>query len=218
MTCISNSSCPDSYFCANRICTKDIKCSSNDDCSDDEQCQQDINGIPKCVKLCENQPCGRNAFCTGITHKPICTCMEGFLGDPIKGCDKKECDSDTDCSGDKYCDNNMCKIACLTKNNCGENSICSSENHKHICYCQPGFTGDPVKGCTEINQCEIKPCGNGAECISTRNSAKCVCPEGTVGNPYEEGCRKSSECRFNRDCPAAARCTVIDGIRKCTGK
>lgn len=136
----------------------------------------------------------------------------------MTGCKRKECDSDAECSDDKLCEKNMCKIACLVRNDCGDNSICSSEKHNHVCYCQPGYTGDPVKECMQINWCSSNPCGNGAECKNARNRAKCACPAGTVGNPYEEGCRKAQECRFNRDCPAVARCTVVDGIRKCTGK
>lgn len=217
LICNANNSCPDSFACVNKICTKNIICSSNSDCSDDEICAEDLNGIPKCIKVCENQPCGRNAYCTASSHEPICKCTKNFFGDPVKGCERKECDDNKDCSEDKFCDNSICKIACLASNECGDNTICASENHKRVCYCQPGFTGDPLKGCTEMNWCNLKPCGNGAECVNSRISAKCTCPPGTIGNPYEEGCRKSSECRFNRDCPPAARCSVIEGIRKCTG-
>lgn len=218
LTCSSNDTCPESLFCANRICLKDVKCISHNDCAEDEQCDIGSNGISKCLKVCENEPCGRNAYCSGISHKSICMCKKGFLGDPVKGCEKKECDDNSDCSDDKFCENNMCKIACSSHKVCGENSICSSEKHKHVCYCQPGFTGDPEKGCTEINWCKSQPCADGAECINTRSNAKCVCPVGTIGNPYEEGCYKAEECRFNRDCPVVARCTVIGTVRKCTGK
>lgn len=218
-TCYKNNTCPSSFYCdKNKMCTKSIKCLNDEDCETDELCSETKNGISECIKLCHNQPCGRNAFCVGLAHKPICSCKEGFFGDPLKGCDKKECDEDKDCSEDKTCHNNMCKIACLYKNECGDNTICSSENHKHVCYCQPGYTGNPISGCVEINWCEVKPCGIGAECINTKSEAKCACPSGTVGNPYSEGCHISPECRFNRDCPSEARCTIIDGVRKCTGK
>lgn len=217
LTCNSNDTCPDSYFCSNRICIKEVQCNTNEDCLDDEECSTGKNGIPQCTKLCDHHPCGRNAVCISKSHQPICSCKDGFFGDPLQGCKKKECDKDDDCTEDKFCDSNMCKIACLAQNDCGDNSICSSEKHKHVCYCQPGYTGDPKTGCKEINWCEGNPCGNGAECKNTRNKAICVCPPETVGNPYDEGCHKAPECRFNRDCPAVARCTVIDGIRKCTG-
>lgn len=218
ITCNSNNTCPDFQFCLNRICSKDIQCVSNDDCADGEQCTIGRNGIPQCVDVCEKLPCGRQATCIGKSHQATCSCKRGFFGDPLTGCKRKECNSDAECSDDKLCEKNMCKIACLVSNDCRDNTICSSEKHKHVCYCQPGYTGDPVKGCTQINWCSSNPCGNGAECKNARNRAQCACPAGTVGNPYEEGCRKAQECRFNRDCPAVARCTVVDGIRKCTGK
>ena len=167
--------------------------------------------------MCERHPCGRQALCVGKNHQPTCSCASGFFGDALQGCKRKECDVDTQCSDDKQCHQNMCKIACLVENNCGENSICSSEKHKHVCYCQPGYTGDPMTGCVKINRCASNPCGNGAECKNLRDRAQCACPAGYVGNPYEEGCRKAQECSYNRDCPTVARCTVLDGIRKCTG-
>lgn len=218
MTCNSNKTCPESQYCLNRICTKENLCMTHDDCADDEQCGVGRKGIPQCTKVCERQPCGRHATCTGLLHQAVCACKQGYFGDPMQNCLKKECTSDSDCSDDKLCDRNMCKIVCLTKNICGEYSICSSEKHKQVCYCQPGFTGDPVKGCSKINWCSKNPCKDGAECKNLRDGAQCTCPTGTVGDPYSEGCRKALECRFNRDCPALARCTVSDGIRKCTGQ
>lgn len=205
-------------MCLNRICTKEIQCSSNADCDNDKECQLGKNGILQCLNVCERAPCGRHAYCNAKDHQASCLCNDGYFGDPMQGCKKKECDTHTECTDDKVCDQNTCKIACLIRNDCGENSICSSEKHTQICYCQPGYTGDPIKGCTAVDWCASAPCGNGAECKSARDRAHCTCPSGTVGNPYEEGCRKAQECRFNRDCPAVARCTVVDGISKCTGK
>lgn len=217
LTCNSNSSCPDSQYCLNSICTKEILCVTHDDCADDEQCSVGWKGIPQCTKVCERHPCGRHATCVGLLHQAVCACKQGYFGDPTQSCMKKECDSDADCSDDKLCDKNMCKIACLVRNSCGENSICSSEKHRQVCYCQPGYTGDPEKRCNKINWCSKNPCKDGAECKNMRDRAQCNCPSGTVGDPYTEGCHKALECRFNRDCPAVARCIVVDGIRKCTG-
>lgn len=200
----------------NRICTKEVACTSDNDCAIDEKCSVSRKGLPQCVKVCERQPCGRQATCIGRNHQPSCSCAKGFFGDPLQGCKRKECDVDSDCSEDKLCELNMCKIACLAGNNCGENTVCSSEKHRHVCYCQPGYTGNPLKQCVEINWCEPNPCGNGAECKNMRDRALCSCPSGTIGDP-NEGCRKAQECRFHRDCPSVARCTVVDGIRKCTG-
>lgn len=218
LTCYSNSSCPEFQSCLNRICTKESLCTTNEDCNDDEQCLLGDIGIPQCRKVCDFSPCGRHAVCISKSHKATCSCREGYLGDPMQSCLKKECDFDTDCTDDKFCHKNICKITCLNKNPCGRNTICSSENHKQVCYCQPGYTGDPSKGCTEMNWCSSNPCGDGAECKNLKNTAVCSCPPGTVGNAYEDGCHKAQECRFNRDCPAVAKCAVIGGIRKCAGK
>lgn len=217
ITCDYNSTCPDFQFCLNNICSKEMHCISDNDCSDKEKCTIGRSGIPQCLNVCDKHPCGRQAMCAGKNHQAVCSCKQGFFGDPLHGCKRKQCNIDTDCSDDKLCDKNMCKIACLTGNSCGENSICSSEKHKQVCYCQPGYTGDPIKGCTLINWCMSNPCGDGAECKNSRDRAQCACPEGAVGDPYGEGCSKAQECRLNRDCPAVARCTLVEGIRKCTG-
>lgn len=192
-------------------------CTTNDDCADDEECVVNTKNIPQCRKVCEDQPCGRQTFCKGLLHKAVCSCRDGFFGDPKKGCIKKECTTDTECTDDKYCEKNMCKIACLAGNPCGDNTVCSSEKHTQKCYCQPGYTGDPKIGCVKLDYCSTNPCGNGAVCRNSRNRAQCVCPPGTVGDPYKDGCRRAQECRSNRDCPSIAQCSLIDGIRKCTG-
>lgn len=148
----------------------------------------------------------------------MCSCRDGYFSEPKKGCVKKECETDDNCSDDKYCEKHICKIACLAGKPCGENTICSSEKHKQICSCQPGYTGDPNVGCVRLDYCSIHPCGVGAVCKNGRTRAQCICPSGTVGDPYKEGCQQAQECKSNRDCPAIARCIINNGIRKCSGE
>lgn len=193
-------------------------CKTNEDCADNEECALNNRNIPECRKVCDQYPCGRQTICKGVAHRPVCSCRDGFFGDPRKGCVKKDCESDNDCSDEKYCEQHVCKIACLTGKPCGENSVCSSEKHRRLCSCKPGYTGNPNTGCIKLDYCSTKPCGDGSVCKNMRNEAQCSCPQGTVGDPYKEGCQKSQECRANRDCPSIARCTIVNGKRKCTGK
>jgi EGF domain len=109
----------------------------------------------------------------------------------------------------------MCKIACLVKNPCGANALCSNENHKQTCHCQPGYTGNAKIGCVLIDSCRKNPCAPGALCQNTRGSYKCTCPKGTIGDPMKEGCKPALECEKSIDCPNAAKCILKNGIPKC---
>ena len=86
-----------------------------------------------------------------------------------------------------------------------------------VCYCQPGYTGDPQIGCQLIDFCADSPCVSGARCENARGSFKCLCPPGTVGDPYHNGCLAPVECNFNDDCPDAAQCIKSNGVPKCKG-
>lgn len=162
--------------------------------------------------------CGRNAECSSKHHQTVCTCKHGYYGnskDEKIGCRRVECESHKQCSLDKLCDQYTCKIACLVHNPCGKNTLCSSETHKQVCYCQPGYTGDPLRDCEIIDFCADDPCGPDADCQNTRGSFKCQCPNGTVGDPYNEGCRVPVECETDYDCPLSAKCDKSNGLTKC---
>ncbi|XP_023342648.1 uncharacterized protein LOC111712305, partial [Eurytemora carolleeae] len=52
--------------------------------------------------VCESEPCskhkcGQNAICTQTTERRVCTCKEGFTGDPVFRCFPIEYDKQCDC-------------------------------------------------------------------------------------------------------------------------
>ncbi|CAH1986493.1 unnamed protein product [Acanthoscelides obtectus] len=217
-TCKTNTSCPEHQFCQNNICIQEVKCRANPDCDSKEKCLTDPLGRAECIDACEGVLCGRNAECTSKNHKASCSCKAGYKGNPNDdklGCQKVECETNEQCSNDKLCDQYMCKIACLVHNPCGKNALCSAEHHKQTCYCQPGYTGDPLRGCKLIDFCADSPCGPGAQCHNSRGSFKCQCPQGQVGDPYNEGCRAPVECNNDNDCPSFASCDKSNGVHKC---
>ncbi|PNF25788.1 hypothetical protein B7P43_G12126 [Cryptotermes secundus] len=218
-TCKSNYSCPAFQFCQNSICVKEVRCQTDYDCSDTETCIENAVGQAECLNACDGPIlCGRNAECTAQHHQSLCSCKTGYHGNPIDdkiGCQPIECETNEQCSNDKLCEDYMCKIACLVRNPCGINALCSAQNHEQVCYCQPGYTGDPQIGCQLIDFCTDSPCGPGARCDNSRGSYKCLCPIGTVGDPYHDGCHAPVECSHNEDCPAAAECTQSNGVPKC---
>lgn len=74
-----------------------------------------------------------------------CVCLPEYFGDPYTGC-RPECVTNSDCDRSKACLNNKCKDPC--PGTCGNNAICRTVNHAPSCYCQPGYTGDPLASCS----------------------------------------------------------------------
>ena len=63
-----------------------IGCASNSDCPDYTACEN-----RKCINPCaEKDPCARNAYCKVIRHKPVCTCPDGYIGDPTTSCELRK--------------------------------------------------------------------------------------------------------------------------------
>ena len=86
-----------------------------------------------------------------------------------------------------------CKDPCREPdpNVCGSGAQCEVKNHKPICSCPRGFTGDPFVSCREFTKqdlCNPNPCGNGATCQpgndrSGSDRPVCTCPKGYRGDP-----------------------------------
>lgn len=135
-TCKSNDSCPAFQFCQNSICVQKVRCRMDYDCGDTEKCRENDVGQAECLNACDGPVvCGRNAECTAQHHESVCSCITGYHGNPRDdkiGCQAIECETDDQCSNDKLCEDYTCKIACLVKNPCGINALCSAENHRQV--------------------------------------------------------------------------------------
>ena len=59
-----------------------------------------------------------------------------------------DCDKDSSCSPGTSCISGTCVDPCLVSNPCPKTSRCSVEDHKPICSCSPGETGDPYTQCS----------------------------------------------------------------------
>lgn len=58
--------------------------------------------------LCVPNPCGANAQCqpgydNQQRERPVCTCLPGHLGDPLRGCTRGECQQDDHCPDNRAC-------------------------------------------------------------------------------------------------------------------
>lgn len=59
------------------------ECVINPECASSKACIRE-----KCIDPCPGS-CGTNAQCSVINHTPICTCFEGYSGDPFTSCQLK---------------------------------------------------------------------------------------------------------------------------------
>lgn len=231
MICI----CPPGYISSGSgTCnpTKPIKdfgiCISDKDCPANKAC---FSGI--CRDPCN---CGSNAECRIKDHKPICTCKQGYDGNPEIECKRIGCRNNDDCSGQHSCINRQCVPVCAADgSSCGLQAKCFGNNHRAICECPPGFMGNPKVACTLvgcrsnsecpstracINQkcedpCDNKPCDLSSECRVYNHVTECVCPSGFISTLT--GCQKVDEiCRFDSDCPSQTACINSKCVNPCS--
>lgn len=195
-------------------------CSSDSECDDKEAC---INH--QCRNPCN---CGTQADCVVQNHHPICSCLEGFEGNPYRGCRTIGCKSNSECESTKACVNGNCINPCLLDNECGINAECTPIANRAECSCRAGYVGNPLVSCNAVEcrsnsdcptdkRCEnthcINPClyenvcSPRAECKTSNHLAVCRCPDGLFGNPYID-CRPevSVECKIDTDCPHKLAC------------
>lgn len=73
-------------------------------------------------------------------------------------------------------------------NPCGPNAVCKDTIGSYICSCKEDYTGDPLHGCVDIDECAVleKPCGIHAICENAVPGYNCICPQGYRGSPKPE--------------------------------
>lgn len=99
------------------------------------------NGNP-----CVPSPCGPNSECRVIGEQAACSCLPNFIG-RVPNC-RPECTSDSECSSNLACLNQKCKDPCPGA--CGTNALCTTVNHRAVCSCQIGYSGNPAIRCDII--------------------------------------------------------------------
>ncbi|RZF34371.1 hypothetical protein LSTR_LSTR008910 [Laodelphax striatellus] len=204
-----------------------VGCAANSDCSMEEAC---INRL--CITPCN---CGPNADCKVSNHYPTCFCRPGYSGNPQFGCVKVSCEADEQCPSDKTCYNGECVNPCILGDPCVANAECYGGNHRSNCRCRPGYSGNPLLQCEQI-ECRIDadcpqdrtclnekcvnpcvdvanaPCAVNAHCYVRNHNAGCRCPpHAPLGNPLSY-CERAPppdtepECRHDTDCPSQLAC------------
>lgn len=162
--CTSNPECPQTRACVNNKCQdpcpgscgRNAKCTvvnHNPVCS----CNNGFRGDPfsACFREevitttrrpenpCQPNPCGSNAQCRNIGSSPACSCLPEFIGQP-PNC-RPECVDHSQCPANRACVNTRCKDPC--QGSCAPQATCNVLNHRAVCSCSPGYTGDARVQC-----------------------------------------------------------------------
>ena len=193
-TCLPN------YFGAPPNCRPE--CTINSDCPSNRAC---IN--EKCRDPCPGS-CGFSARCSVINHTPICTCLEGYTGDPFTNCIPNPPPRKISISHSVFNQRLIHSIIWLAKepvhddpcnpSPCGSNAQCLNG----ICTCLAEYHGDPYSGCRPecvlnsdcsrdkacirskcVNPCP-GTCGQDALCDVINHIPMCSCPPGLTGNAF----------------------------------
>lgn len=101
--------------------------------------------------------------------------------------------------------------------------VCHVISHNPICSCSPGYTGDPLSGCTRFipepqprpveNPCVPSPCGTNSDCRVVDTRPACTCLPNYYGVP--PNCRP--ECTINSECPNSKACMNLRCVDPCPG-
>uniref|UniRef100_A0A914C4L0 Fibropellin-1 n=1 Tax=Acrobeloides nanus TaxID=290746 RepID=A0A914C4L0_9BILA len=89
---------------------------------------------------------------------------------------------------------------------CQNKATCAIINHKTVCECRPGFTGQFCE--EQISICDSDPCYNGGRCEAVAGTFRCVCPPNYTGTRCQFG---PDEC-IGINCPNGGVCQDLPGL------
>lgn len=160
------------------------ECSINSDCPSNKACRNF-----KCQDPCPGV-CGINAHCTVVNHAPICSCDNGYIGDPFVSCRLRPSPPPP-----------IVKRDPCNPSPCGPFSQCREQYGSAICTCLSSYIGSPPNcrpECVSNSDCPLHlacsqekcrdpcpgSCGQGALCRVVNHSPVCVCENGYTGDPF----------------------------------
>lgn len=210
----------------------------NSDCPPSAVCEANEHGLLMCFNPCEQaDACGPNALCSVVNRQRVCTCPEGFAGNPKdnrRGCVRVPaiCQSEANCPAGMICDTGKCRPPCFASKDCAINEKCFDRRCLLSCSTdQECLTGEICHqqrcqiGCRSDNECSYKEacilnscknmcdtptsCGANGQCTMVAHQPVCTCPAGFSGDP-KLGCNRLMRmCLSPVDCPDHHIC--IDG-------
>lgn len=188
--------CAEHARCENRrgsfTCTCDVPFEGDGTMSCRDTCEANARAAGRC------DPAGNGRCVFSADGQASCTsCLPGFVGDGAS------CTADAECQ----------QLAC------GANSVCAGATGARRCECASGFAGDPMMGCTDIDECtDAGRCPDASSrCVNTPGGYVCTCADGFQS--VNGVCTNIDECATHTDlCDAAADCTDTSPGYDCTCK
>ena len=65
------------------------------------------------------------------------------------------CINDYECPPNRACKNKKCVNPCSESNSCGTLANCIPQNHRAVCVCPPGYTGDAYRNCIQSELAQL---------------------------------------------------------------
>jgi Calcium-binding EGF domain len=135
--------------------------------------------------------------------------VRGTCGQVCKQiCNHKPCTADFVSPDDALCE---CFASGTYK--CAANTFCGEKTD--LCTCNAGYEGDPLTGCTDINECRNDVCGPNGACVNTPGSYRCDCKPGFNDTSPKGGCVDINECIVAPPCGPNSICTNTVGSFLC---
>ena len=154
--CDIDGDCPDYTACRNRKCINpcvvDRPCAPSANCrvvkhSPICTCPNGYIGTPQ--TKCSLRECGKTKFLMPyLLSSSFFVHSISYLACFDFSAPQPECTSDPECPLSLACINQECKDPCF-KHVCGINADCKVKRHRPICFCLPGFVGNPNQICEE---------------------------------------------------------------------
>lgn len=167
------------------------------ECQVDNDCPIDLACFnTRCVDPCRGA-CGINSYCEVNTHRPVCACPAGYIGNPYIQCEEKS----KEIPPSKVDPIKPIVNPCVPPP-CGENAECTVEGERAVCSCGSKYKGDPYSKCQPYcisnNECPLDKacinqqckdpcpgsCGINSECQVDNHNPICFCRRGLVGDPF----------------------------------
>ena len=166
------------------------ECVVSSECPLDKAC---VN--QKCVNPCtSSNVCGTNAECRVNNHSPICTCRNGYTGNPFTICNP--------IPPRMFTNETRTKLFPFSHSKTEKN------------WQNPNISAQLDTPVSEyVNPCYPNVCGPNSQCQAVGDYPQCSCLPNYYGSP--PNCRH--ECVLNSDCPSNKACIRNHCVDPCPG-
>ena len=188
--------CNEGFSGDGMVCEDVDECAAGKNCGDNAMCQN-TRGSFECICDALSEPSADGTCIPGCEAAEADSqrCDSGGFGlcsfDPQGTASCSQCDSShvgdgKSCQADAEC-------AAL---GCGDNTVCAGSAGSRSCSCANGYEGDPLAGCTDINECKTgaATCDDAvSECVNAPGGYVCGCLPGFERNKNGV-CKNVDEC------------------------